>query len=86
MQADINEMIIYAERYAIARRSYASTEMADLIKRYAETDGMLTRKTRTVLVRDIKQAFKEGDIYYDDQKRDWNIALKALTESLELGL
>lgn len=73
----LNDLIVYAERYAINRMSYANGSVADDILKLCGW-GLLYPKTTSVLVRDIEQAFKDDVIPYDDQKKKWREVLAQL--------
>lgn len=73
----LNELIVYAERYAINRRSYANGSVADDILNLHRR-GLLNEKTTGVLILDIEQAFRDDVIPYEDQKKKWREVLAQL--------
>lgn len=84
MQNDaINEMIVYAERYAISRGSYANGTMAQLVEQLADS-GVLTPKTVSVLIRDIKEALRDDVMPYEDQVREWRKTLNTLEAHMQV--
>ena len=78
----INELVVYAERYAINRGSYANGSTADMVEKLTLL-RILTPKTMTVLVRDIKTALHDKTIPYDDQEAQWQTTLLTLEKTLE---
>lgn len=73
----LNDLIVYAERYAIHRSSYANGSVADDVLKLAQW-GLLYPKTITVLKRDIEEALREG-LPYPDQQQKWTTVLSSLT-------
>lgn len=77
-----NELIIYAERYAISRGSYSNGSVADMVLQLA-TDNELTPKTMTVLKRDIETALHDEVIPHLDQVLKWTDVQKVLEDKLK---
>lgn len=83
--SEIDTLILCAERYAIGLYSYESGEVAQEVAKFVE-NGALKRATRLTLAADIKEAFSDNQIRYDDTKLEWRKTLSALKSSLEFGL
>ena len=66
----IDELSIWAERYAIVRKSYANSSMARLFPKLIALD-LLSTKTLAVLISDIEKELRDDSIPYDDQKKAW---------------
>lgn len=77
----LNDLIVYAERYAISRMSYANGSVADDILKLCRWN-VLDKKTITVLIRDIKMAINDHSIPYKDQTEKWREVLLALQAQL----
>lgn len=74
MNNELDLIIVWAERYAIGRHTYASGETAQVIIDYAE---LWSDKTRHALIADIERAFKNHEV--DElSANDWEIALQRL--------
>lgn len=76
-----DELIVWAERYAIGRGSYANGTTAELAAKLIQ-QGKLSNKTLEVLRADIHGALEELRIPYPDQREKWiavsDLAGKAL--------
>jgi hypothetical protein len=70
-----------AVRYALPRATYIVGTVTDEV---LENINNLSKKSRYVLIRDIEEAFNEGNISdYDCDKNAWNRVLNELKLSLE---
>lgn len=81
LEVVVDDMVVYAVRYAINRGSYASGTMAETVTLLAN-EKKLTFKTGSVIARDIRKALEEDTIPYEDQRRDWHTALEAILAML----
>ena len=51
------QILFYAFRYVLGRRTYAISDVADEILHYAED---LSQKTRTVMLKELDEAYREN--------------------------
>lgn len=65
-----DELIVWAERYAIGRSSYANGTTAELTAKLIQ-QGKLSPKTLGVLRRDIHEALENDRVPYPDQRKKW---------------
>ena len=79
--SDFQDILIYAERYAIGRMTYAPKDVCDMIMSNIRS---VTRNTLSVLIRDIEREQERDNL--GNPKIDapvWISTLEALKEELE---
>lgn len=79
------DLIVYAERYALGRRTYAVADVCRAIRTYKDC---LSKKTRYVLIKDIESgigAYSDGKFGADCDMKEWAEVLKELKEVTNNG-
>lgn len=74
----LNDNIVWAERYAISRSTYASDSVADDILKLHK-QRILYPKTISALVNDISKALQENSIPSADHRKKWHEVLNQLS-------
>ena len=69
------DILFYAFRYALGRMTYAVADVASEIRAHAPT---LTRKTRALIIKEIKEADANDAIGHDMDRKEWMKTLNIL--------
>ena len=78
----LDELIIWAVRYAITRNSYANNSVAEAACELINAD-ILSAQTLAVLRGDILQALNDHTIPHEDQRDVWSAVAALAGERLE---
>lgn len=62
------DILFYAFRYALGRRSYSVSTVVDELIRH---EAKLHPNTKSTIVNEIDDAHRKGNLGYDDQKELW---------------
>ena len=68
-------ILFYAFRYALGRMTYAVADVASEIRAHAPT---LTRKTRALIIKEIKEADANDALGHDMDRKEWMKTLNIL--------
>ena len=68
-------ILFYAFRYALGRRTYAVADVASEIRAHNPT---LTKKTRALIIKEIKEADKANALGMDMDRAEWMKTLNIL--------
>lgn len=74
---EFGDLMVCAFRYALGRRTYIVSTIADLIVKYK---GRLDANDIEVITRDIKRALETNNYGMEMDRVEWEKVLKVLTE------
>lgn len=74
-QQDTSALAICAVRYALGRTTYAAAEVAGIVSRLD-----LSERDRAIIMRDIDQADRSGNLGDECDARAWRACLLALSD------
>lgn len=69
------DILFYAFRYALGRMTYAVAGVASEIRAHNPT---LTKKTRALIIKEIKEAYKADGLGMDMDRKEWLKTLNIL--------
>lgn len=81
----LNDLLVYAERYAMGRRTYAVADVCRAIRAYK---NCLREKTKRVIIKDIKEgigSYVDGKLGANEDAERWNEVLRDLEETIDDG-
>lgn len=77
---DLQDLVIYAERYAIGRMTYAPSDVSRIIIKYLSDLKLSVIK---ILIQDIKQESERNNLGEECDKVTWLNLLNILEKELE---
>lgn len=80
---DFKNIVILALRYSLGRKNYVTTETSNFIKDHPE---VVDKRTKMVMLKDLNNYFDKREVFYRDDKCDYEtwLDLKNWLENIEV--
>ena len=78
---ELNDLIVYAFRYCLGRRTYAVHDINKIIRKYIT---LLNTSTLILIQKEINQAIKDNNVGMDFDKKEWQDTYILISNSLNL--
>ncbi len=77
--SDFNDVIVYAFRYALGRKTYAVQDMSSILIKHKDN---ISHNSKFVICRDIKRAINNKEIGMSFDQKSWIDVLECFNKDL----